>query len=309
MKFAGAWNGFWFLPRRAEDLAINRILFGLGLLALSSSRPIHEWADVPASFQQPAHFFAMFDVPIASSAALQLIQQLWQLSIVTLTIGLWTRASAAFACVGSLYLFGLDAPELLGRSYTPAVFVTAILACARCGDALSVDAWWRLRRGRPARSEPAEEYGWPARLVCAFLAYTFFAAGVSKIRITGWPEWMLSDMPYRTLLLGNYWYASRGQAPFEVGPALLRSSESFGLLVGVVTQLAELLYPLALFARWARAIFVPLMLVVLVGIAVALGPFFGLTMLAHVFWVPWTTILWRRSSVVSGRVAALKLSR
>ena len=124
----------------------------------------------------------------------------------------------------------------------------------------------------------------------------FFAAGASKIRVTGFPDWMLSEVPYQTLLLGNYWYASRHQAPLPLGAALLRINEGFAIVVGVVTQFSELLYPLALFVRAARLTVVPVMLAILTGIALAMGPFFPLTMLAHVFWVPWSAVL-RRANV------------
>jgi hypothetical protein len=63
-----------------------------------------------------------------------------------------------------------------------------------------------------------------------------------------------------------------------------------GLVLAVITQFAELLYPLALFFRAARWTLVPLMLAILIGITMNMGPFFHLTMLAHVFWVPWSSV-------------------
>ena len=46
-----------------------------------------------------------------------------------------------------------------------------------------------------------------------------------------------------------------------------------GVALGVITQLAELLYPLALFSRAARVTIVPVMLAILIGITVTMGPF------------------------------------
>jgi hypothetical protein len=65
------------------------------------------------------------------------------------------------------------------------------------------------------------------------------------------------------------------------------------VILGVITQFAELLYPLALFVRAARVTIVPVMLAILIGITVTMGPFFHLTLLAHVFWVPWSSVLGR----------------
>ena len=66
------------------------------------------------------------------------------------------------------------------------------------------------------------------------------------------------------------------------------------MALGVITQFAELLYPLALFFRAARVTVVPVILAILIGITVTMGPFFHLTLLAHVFWVSWSSVGGRR---------------
>jgi hypothetical protein len=293
VRFAAAWHRFWFTPRRAEDLAICRILFAAGMFVVGLSRPVHEWGDVPAFYHRQATFLRLLGIPILDTGVLQGMEIVWLGAMVTLALGWYSRTSAAIVCLGSLYLFGIDAPEFLGRSVTAGVFVPAILAVSYCGDVLSVDAWRRRRRGQ-AINRPPEEYGWPPRLVCVFLSYVFFAAGVAKIRETGFPEWMLSDQITRNLLLGHYWYTSRNRALWPVGAQLLQLHAGAGVALAVITQFAELLYPLALFVRAARFTVVPVMLAILIGIAVTMGPFFHLTMLAHVFWVPWSSVGRRR---------------
>lgn len=289
MRFAAAWHRFWFPPGRAEDLAICRFLFAAGMFLVGVSRPIHEWGEVPAFFQQPAVVIRRLGIPILDTGVLQGMEFVWLAAMVTLAVGWYSRTSAAIVCLGSLYLLGIDAPEFLGRSVTAGVFVPAILAVSYCGDVLSVDAWRRQRRGQVI-TRPAEEYGWPARLVCVFLSYVFLAAGIAKIRETGFPEWMLSDTTARNLLVGHYWYASRNRALWPFGAQLLQIHAGAGVALGVLTQFAELLYPLALFIRAARWTVVPLMVAILIGIALTVGPFFHLTMLAHVFWVSWSSV-------------------
>jgi hypothetical protein len=292
VRFAAAWHRFWFPARRAEDLAICRILFASGMFVVGLSRPIHEWGEVPAFYHRPATFLRRLDIPILDTGVLQGMEFVWLGAMVTLAFGWYSRTSAAIVCLGSLYLFGIDVPESLGRSYIPGVFVPAILAVSYCGDVLSVDAWRRRRRGQ-AINRPPEEYGWPPRLVCVFLSYVFFAAGVAKIRETGFPEWILSEQTTRSLLLGHYWYASRNRALWPFGAQLLQIHAGVGVALAVLTQFAELLYPLALFFRAARMTVVPLMLAILIGITLTMGPFFHLNILAHVFWVPWSNILRR----------------
>jgi uncharacterized membrane protein YphA (DoxX/SURF4 family) len=292
VTLADAWHRFWFTPRRAEDLAICRILFASGMFLFAVSLPIPEWAEVPAFYHRQAVFMRRLGIPIFDTGVLQALKVVWLGAMLTLAGGWYSRTSAAIVCAGSLYLFGIDAPEFLGRSYTPGVFVPAILAVSYCGDVLSVDAWQRRRRGQAIHRAP-EEYGWPARLACVFLSYVFVAAGLSKIRVTGFPEWMLSEQTARNLLLGHYWYTSRDRALWPIGAQLLQMHAGIGVALGVMTQFAELLYPLALFIRAARLTVVPLMLAILIGITLNMGPFFGLTMLAHVFWVPWASLTGR----------------
>ena len=293
MTLATAWHRFWFTPRRAEDLAICRILFAIGMLMVGLSRPIYEWGDVPVFFVQQARLQRRFGIPMLDTAVLQGLHVIWLGAMVTLAVGWYSRTSAAIVSIGSFYLFGIDAPEFLGRSVTAGVLVPAILAVSYCGDAYSIDAWRRRQRGQVIDRSP-EEYGWPARLVCVFLSYIFLAAGIAKIRYTGFPEWILSEQTNRNLLIGHYWYASRNRAFWPVGAQLLQMHSGVGVALAAITQFAELLYPLALFFRAARWTIVPIMLAVLIGIAVTMGPFFHLTMLAHVFWVPWSSIGWRR---------------
>jgi hypothetical protein len=289
VTFAAAWHRFWFPPRPAEDLAICRILFAAGMFLVGLSRPIHEWGEVPVFYYRTASFMRRLAIPIMDTGVLQGMEIVWLGAMVTLALGWYSRTSAAIVCLGSLYLFGIDAPEFLGRAVTAGVFVPAILAVSCCGDVLSVDAWLRRRRGQVI-TRPAEEYGWPARLVCTLLSYMFLAAGLSKIRETGFPDWMLSEQTSRNLLIGHYWYTSRSRALWPFGAQLLQMYPWAGVALGVITQFAELLYPLALFFRAGRVTVVPLMLAILIGITVTMGPFFALTMLAHVFWVPWSSV-------------------
>ena len=274
------------------------MLFAAGMFLVGVSRPIHEWGDVPSFFHRPGVFLRRLDIPIFDSAALQGMEFIWLGAMLTLAFGWYSRTSAAIVCLGSFYLFGIDAPEFLGRSVTAGVFVPAILAVSYCGDVLSVDAW-RLRRRGQVIDRPAEEYGWPARLVCVFLSYVFFAAGIAKIRESGFPDWMLSDQTTRNLLVGHYWYASRNRALWPFGAQLLQFNPGVGVALGVITQFAELLYPLALFFRAARRTLVPAMLAILIGITLSMGPFFHLTLLAHVFWVPWSGVGRRRGPHMS----------
>ena len=77
MRFAAAWQRFWFTPRRAEDLAICRILFAAGMFLVGLARPIHEWGEVPAFYHQPAEFLRRLGIPILDTGVLQGMEFVW----------------------------------------------------------------------------------------------------------------------------------------------------------------------------------------------------------------------------------------
>ncbi len=288
---ARGWNRFWFAPGSAKDLAISRILFFTGFVAFSLLKSFHEWGTIPPFFHEyRATYLLWMGVPVPGTGVLLTVEWAWRLALVFAAIGLFTRSSCLAAALGSLFLMGLDAPEVAGRSYTAGVFVPLILGFSRCGDTFSLDNWLRQRRGHPQIRVP-EEYGWPVQLVRVFLAYIFFAAGFAKIRYGGFPGWMRSGTISDAILQAAYWYSSRARPGTNLGPWLLHLHPRMGLAVAGVAQFAELLYPCALFSRQARKIVLPLMATMLIGFWLCLGPFFYLTLLAHVFWIPWSAWL------------------
>ena len=83
------------------------------------------------------------------------------------------------------------------------VLTMLILALSRCGDAWSLDAVIRRRRGV---AEPAAsgEYRWPVRMVWLLLSIVFCAAGASKLVRSGF-EWITSDHFALTLIQAHYY--------------------------------------------------------------------------------------------------------
>ena len=298
MTIAARWNRFWFAPAPAEDLAITRFVFAAGVFLYYLPAGMHRYGEVPRGFFQPSALFDYLGLPVLDGASLAAIEAIWLLAWLAVALGFFTRSAAVAACVGSLYLLGLknSFPRMSFHSDIPTVFMAAILAGARSGDVLSVDAWLARRRGRPIALE-AEEYGWPRQLARVFLAWMFFAAGVAKVRHSGFPEWILSDVTWISLVAANYGPFVHTRPPFpNLGAALVRSSEAFATGLAAMTQITELFYPLALISRVARWILVPAMIALLVGIWVTMGALFFVTVLAHAFWIPWSATMRRTAA-------------
>lgn len=107
-------------------------------------------------------------------------------------IGLFTRASV-FLFASGTWIFVSHLFSYGDRHHTEAVFCIFLmmLAFSPSGESLSVDAYLRRKRERPARypSGTADTAIWPLKLAHVLLALTYFSAGMSKLIASG-PRWM-----------------------------------------------------------------------------------------------------------------------
>jgi len=100
-----------------------------------------------------------------------------------MSLGLLTRAATAttFALV-AYNVFLSTTHYQSNRAYL--IIVLAVLALAPCGRELSLDAWIRRRRGRPALDPSAP--GWPLWLLRFECAAVYGASGLSKLVDPDW---------------------------------------------------------------------------------------------------------------------------
>lgn len=107
-------------------------------------------------------------------------------------IGFQTRIATVLAAVLSVYVLGL--PQLFGKinHFHHLVWFAAVLAASRCGDALSVDAWLRRRRGQSAPISPSRAYGLPLRIIWVLLGIVYFFPGFWKLIGSGL-AWAFSE--------------------------------------------------------------------------------------------------------------------
>jgi len=102
---------------------------------------------------------------------------------VAMSLGLFTRVATATTFTIVAYNLFLSTTHFhSNRAYL--VIVLGLLALAPCGRELSLDAWLRRRRGRPAldRSAPA----WPLWLLRFECAAVYGASGLSKLLDPDW---------------------------------------------------------------------------------------------------------------------------
>jgi hypothetical protein len=276
-----AWDRFWFAPQPAGDLAVCRILFYGGIFCWRMTMDSGRWGELGQAFWFPIRLFRDLGLPLLDPSTLRALDFVWLVAVALACIGWMTRASTFVALVVGVYLIGL--PHNFGKihhSDAVVVFVLAALALSHCGDAYSVDAVLRRRRGEPA--PPASgEYRWPIRVAWLGWVLLYSAAGIAKIR-NGGVAWVFSDS-FRNILLEHHYthhpLVSWGLAIAE-HPLVCR-------VLAAGTILVEVLSPLALFGPRLRAVLIPGLAAMQIGIWFVLGVRFDWYLLVLVFWVPW----------------------
>lgn len=286
------WLHFWFAPGSAAALGACRIVafstFLFAYLFWFDFAP-ELWAEVPDAFWMPTRLFHTLGLPVFSGATLRWLGVIWLVSLGAGAVGLLTRTSSITAVVLGLYLCGL--PNNFGKIFhgtTVIPLMLLVFACARSGDALSVDAWLRRKEPPPA---PNGAYTWPIRAFQLLFAFVFFAAGLSKIR-NGGVDWFASDSMRYILLLHHY---TDGVEPTRFGLYLAEWPWVYRPMA-LIVMVCETAAPLALISRRARVTVVPMLALMMGGFYICLG-FVALPFLAlFAAWIPWDWVLLRLRS-------------
>jgi hypothetical protein len=274
------WNAFWFEPSGPIALAICRALFFGAFLLYYSRIDYRELGELPSIAWHGIWPFSPVGLRLPSTATLNVLQWLWRLSLLCACIGFaWRWASVAAFGLG-LYLIGL--PENIARinhSDAIVVFGLAIMALSRAGDALSVDA--RLGWNRNNKFEKSGEYTWPIRAMWLVVVTIYFAAGVTKLTMSGL-AWITSDSLSNLLILSAQIESPLTRLGQEIGRHRVLSSTlaAFALTI-------ELAMPLALISARARRILVPCLFAMQFSIRALMGPGFTEFFICGLFWIPW----------------------
>ena len=279
------WDAFWFAPASGIDLAVTRIAFFGGLLAIYGSRDVSALGEASSVLWAPLGLFRWLMLPEPASWVIQAGQIVWRLGLLCAAVGLWTRAATVIALVGGAFLLGL--PQSFGAiRLDDAMLVPAlgVMAMARCGDRLSFDRWLAGRGGGASGPiPPSGEYTWPLRLVWVLMAMSYGGAGFAKLRMSGL-GWLTSDHLARLLLEHQY---GVDPPPVTTWGFTIAASPFLHHGLAAATLAIELAFPLALISARLRAAVVPASYSMHVGIRLLLGSnFLGLIVL-YAFWVPW----------------------
>ena len=284
--FVAHWNRFWFSATSPSNLGLCRILFFALFFRLYGFRDYTLWADVDHIFWMPGQLFDLLHLSPLPREGLAGLALLWKLSMLTSLLGLYTRASTTIAFLLAVYFLGL--PHNFGKihhSDALGLLIFGTMAIARCGDAWSLDARRRRKRGLSAYV-PSGEYRWPVQLVRVLMVVVFFAAGVAKLRVSGL-DWALSENLRYTII----WHHYNFEPPFDWGLRLAQHN-GFCQALGLASLALELLAPLALLGpRW-RTVLVPALYLMQLGFWWLMGISFPPYLFCYyLFWLPWDRLL------------------
>ncbi len=212
------WNGFWFSPVSSVPLGLFRLVFGVwtlvyGLLLFperfiwfsekgvlpAKQALIYNATSGPATGQGLGAGYQInpLTLPNADHFLTPLLA-LYLLAALGLTLGLWTRTSAALVYLGLTLLHNRDAP-MHNSGDTVMIVLSLYLLLSPAGAACSLDRLWRIFRGREDDAPPPV-VPWAQRLMQIQIAVLYLCASLSKM--TG-PQWADGTATYYPLHLSE----------------------------------------------------------------------------------------------------------
>ena len=291
------WQRYWFAQTPYLDLAVLRIvavsmqLFWTIVYAdLFGS--IQQVAALPNEYWDPPILLNLINLPLGWGfrPSFEFLNLLYYLSLVAgllaligglTNVALFVFAATSVYLQAFLYSFG-------DYHHPEAVMMVALgaLALSPSGHALSVDAWFRRRRARRNGEWPTQSSdfaGWPIKLIQWFFVLMYISAVWSKLSASGldWAngftlQYYLARDGLRWDSLLGYWMSHYHTLILMAQYGVLLFQGSFALAV-VFPKL-----------RW---IYVPVGLLLHIGIYLTLkAPFFQWIALYVVF-IPWAEAL------------------
>jgi len=199
------WQRYWFADGGRWSAAALRIAIATSVLwtlhRLATLSTVH----IPGApeLYRPVGMWMLFGHLVPPEPV---VWALWAIAFgatALMLVGLFSRASTAVSFVAALALASASFSSSATWSHQYNVVFLAQLALlgARCGDALSLDAVIRRRRGLPPR-DVARGYQWSVRLVQLAVALMFTGAALHKIGHSPLAlRWALSDNLRHQLLV------------------------------------------------------------------------------------------------------------
>lgn len=231
------WRRYWLAPGGTCAVAAIRTAIALSLLWML-------WRFYPITGEPPSASYYRIGIwqlypGRPGPGLLSALEAIAWCSTAALLLGAWTRIAHPISLVSVLALATYrvsDTPTWSHPDVPPLLASIAFLG-ARGDAALSIDAWWRRRSGRPAPGGVAHQAS--VRLVQIAVVAVFFVAGYLKIQSGRGLVWALSDNLRNQLLVR---YDALDVARTPVANWLLAAPWRYELcaLLNLITQTSQI---------------------------------------------------------------------
>lgn len=187
-------------------LAVARILLPLLLLLPLGPRAFHI-REIYSSDGAASPIWENFQhkdlLPIPGGSLAVVLFVLYAASLVTSSLGLFTRLSLIAATIFNVYFGLLDCLSTMTKYTIISSHVLLLLSLSDCGALWSVDEWLRRRNGKKAGAAipalPRSSPVWPRRLIQLFIGVVYLGAAATKVHTTGFfsgdqmAYWMMTN--------------------------------------------------------------------------------------------------------------------
>lgn len=199
------WQRYWFDLGGRRAAAVVRIAIACSVLMTLKRLATLSTVHIPGrpELYRPVGIWMLLGYLVPPAPV---VTALWVLAFAgtaLMLVGLWSRAATAVSFASALALASASFASSASWSHQYNVVFLAQLAFlgARGGDALSIDAWLRRRRGLP-RIDVPRGYQWSLRLVQLAVALMFAGAAFHKLMHGHFTlRWALSDNLRHQLLV------------------------------------------------------------------------------------------------------------
>lgn len=290
-------RGTWRLTDRAprssaQDLAKLRILTAFVLLVSTCWEHLPSLALVPDAARTPhglsklLYLIPGYGLLTHSALGLAILQSATIAALTAALVGWHSRVSAGLSALLYFAVAGLlREPSWPYHTGLIPIYLMAVLAFSRCGDAYSIDHW-RSHRS-PSEGERAT-YGWATFVWFSVLTLPYVEAGLSKLCNAGVLWWEPTNM--RAILYMDS--LNPMEFNFDLGLHLASAPDVLFAFLGIAGMFSEIAMALVFFSPLARRILPLAMIGMHVGIlALQNILFFDLIFLLTAFYlVPWPTL-------------------
>ena len=271
---ARLWRRYWFEPGGRMSAAVLRI--AIATSALMTMLPLHAGrGGHPGDYAQTGYHALGILKLLPFQPGATLLHVWWLVAIVAavaMLVGARTRLATLLTAISLLAItsYTYSFKESWSHDYNLPLLALLAFLGARGGDAWSVDAWWRARRGLPA---PPADYPYHAsvRLVQLAIGIVMVSAAFSKLVSGGMTlDWALSDNLRHQIMVR---FDLKGLPRPPLAEWLLAEPVRWktAAMLNLVAQLSPLVACLAVRRPVVRAVCGAIFATEVVGLAVVMG--------------------------------------